>query len=489
MNSRRKSSFDVQHLRALCILVIHIALGASWVHTSRAAAPSAAWPLTWGDEFDGLAIDSSKWNWGSLPWGGQHHNDEYASWITPEDSYVANGSLWLRCRKAVGSEFGGYPYSEGFVHSNGRMRYKYGYAEIRARYPQGKGVWPAYWSLSDGWPPEFDIAEYFGSDNRMHMGLAYGVCCPATWDSFNLYNAGFQDWHTYALEWGPGYAIWYMDGIARKSIYASYVPAVSMYIILNSGMRWDADATTPFPNYYEVDYFRLYNPPSVIINDNDTGTGLHQFNYVGSWSYYNQTWGAFFNDNHWSSVATQFFQVEFSGTQVDLYGATAPNHGIAAISIDGGPETLVDYYAPTRTDKALIWSSPILSAGTHILKVRPTGTKNAASTGASVTADRLDVWGTPPPTPPPAPTNLTATRLNQRGKIRLAWTASSGATSYNVKRSTTSGGPYNTVRTGVTETSYTDGGLISGVTYYYVVSAVNSAGESANSNQAFATAR
>ena len=68
----------------------------------------------------------------------------------------------------------------------------------------------------------------------------------------------------------------------------------------------------------------------------------------------------------------------------------------------------------------------------------------------------------------------------------LSWTASSGAASYNVKRSTTSGGPYTTIASPTT-TSYTDTGLTNGTTYYYVVSAVNAAGESANSTQASAT--
>ena len=88
-------------------------------------------------------------------------------------------------------------------------------------------------------------------------------------------------------------------------------------------------------------------------------------------------------------------------------------------------------------------------------------------------------------TPPPAPTGLTASAGN--AQATLNWSASSGATSYNVKRSTTSGGPYTTVATGITTTSFTNTGLTNGTTYFYVVSAVNSFGESGNSNQASAT--
>src|SRR5262249_54040517 len=61
-----------------------------------------------------------------------------------------------------------------------------------------------------------------------------------------------------------------------------------------------------------------------------------------------------------------------------------------------------------------------------------------------------------------------------------------GATTYNVKRATVSGGPYTTIAS-PTSTSYTNSGLTNGTPYYYVVSAVNSAGESGNSSQVSAT--
>ncbi len=85
--------------------------------------------------------------------------------------------------------------------------------------------------------------------------------------------------------------------------------------------------------------------------------------------------------------------------------------------------------------------------------------------------------------PPLAPTGLTATSGN--AQIALSWTASLTATSYNVLRSTTNGGPYTTVGTSAT-TSFTNTGLTNGTIYYYVVAAVNTAGAGANSNQAFA---
>jgi fibronectin type 3 domain-containing protein len=88
------------------------------------------------------------------------------------------------------------------------------------------------------------------------------------------------------------------------------------------------------------------------------------------------------------------------------------------------------------------------------------------------------------PPPPPKPSGLKATPGN--AQVALIWTASSGATSYRVKRATVSDGPY-TVIASPTTNSYTNTGLTNGTTYYYVVSAVNAGGESANSAQVSAT--
>lgn len=91
--------------------------------------------------------------------------------------------------------------------------------------------------------------------------------------------------------------------------------------------------------------------------------------------------------------------------------------------------------------------------------------------------------GTPGGTPPP-PTGLTAVAGNNQ--VAISWTASTGATSYNVLRSTTSGSGYTQVQN-VSTTTATDTSVTNGTTYYYVVQAVNSYGTSGNSSQASAT--
>lgn len=104
----------------------------------------------------------------------------------------------------------------------------------------------------------------------------------------------------------------------------------------------------------------------------------------------------------------------------------------------------------------------------------------SAVDAAGESADSAEVSATPeaPSAPPAAPTNLRATGGD--GQATLAWSASSGATSYNVERSTVSGGPYAQLAA-ASSPPYTDRTASNGTEYYYVVSAVDSGGESADS--------
>ncbi|HVM47622.1 MAG TPA: chitobiase/beta-hexosaminidase C-terminal domain-containing protein, partial [Candidatus Acidoferrum sp.] len=76
--------------------------------------------------------------------------------------------------------------------------------------------------------------------------------------------------------------------------------------------------------------------------------------------------------------------------------------------------------------------------------------------------------------------------LTNYGQVSLFWSVSRDATSYNVKRSTSNGGPYTTIGS-TSATNYTDQTVINGTTYYYVVSAIGAGGEGPNSAQVTAT--
>ncbi|MGA2854088.1 MAG: hypothetical protein ABSE90_08165, partial [Verrucomicrobiota bacterium] len=97
----------------------------------------------------------------------------------------------------------------------------------------------------------------------------------------------------------------------------------------------------------------------------------------------------------------------------------------------------------------------------------------------TATFDNVSTPGWPIP-PPSVPTGLAATAGIEQATV--TWQPVIYATTFIVGRATVSGGPYTTVAT-VRGTGYLDTGLIGGTTYYYVVSATNSAGRSANTAQ------
>ncbi len=136
---------------------------------------------------------------------------------------------------------------------------------------------------------------------------------------------------------------------------------------------------------------------------------------------------------------------------------------------DGGPYTII---ATNFSDETYVDTN--VSAGTDyyyvVSAVNPSG-ESPISYQANATTS-LNV--------PAAPTGLTADSGN--GFVTLFWTASAGATNYNIKRSITNGSGYTTVASRAS-TYYTDFAVSNGMTYYYVVSAQNALGESANSSQ------
>ena len=120
-----------------------------------------------------------------------------------------------------------------------------------------------------------------------------------------------------------------------------------------------------------------------------------------------------------------------------------------------------------------------LASGSYSISAQYAGDgSNGTSTSSAVAIQVLAAL-----TAPVAPTGLVATAGSN--SVGLTWNASGSATSYTLKRATVSGGPYMMIGTSG-GASYADATPTNGTTYFYVVSATNAAGESANSAQASA---
>jgi hypothetical protein len=161
-------------------------------------------------------------------------------------------------------------------------------------------------------------------------------------------------------------------------------------------------------------------------------------------------------------------------SRVDLaWTASADNVGVTAYDVfrNGSATALTTVNGATTTYA----DTSVATATTYsyVVKARDAaGNLSPASNTATVTTP------SPAPTPPAPPTGLAATAGD--GSVALSWNASSGATSYNLKRATVPSEPFSTIASPAA-TSATDGDVTNGTTYYYVVSAVSAAGESGDS--------
>ncbi|MBI1279889.1 MAG: family 16 glycosylhydrolase [Anaerolineaceae bacterium] len=227
--------------------------------------PGTGWTMVFNDEFDGGALDASKWNtcyqW-ALDYGFNYcraGNDEL-QWYQPDDVSVQNGQLHLKAEKR---SFQNANYTSGMVDSHGKFNFLYGYAEARFRVPKGKGLWPAFWMLPQdkSWPPEIDIMEILGDKpNLAYTTLHWGQENNSTGKVFN--GPDFSaDFHTFAVNWQKGLIVWYIDGVEVFRT-TSNTPDKAMYVILNLavGGSWPGspDGNTVFPANFDVDYVRVW---------------------------------------------------------------------------------------------------------------------------------------------------------------------------------------------------------------------------------------
>jgi len=226
--------------------------------------------------FKGPELNRSLWNTDLKVfgrWGDRYHNSSYLNYLSDEDVLLEKGHLRLRAeRRSVEGDNppGAYDYSAGMISSHDKFTFRYGYVEIRARFPGGKGVWPAFWLMPQAhqWPPEFDVAEYYAGRKMMHLGLCHGDFPEINWDSGANDDVNFEgEWNTYGLLWLPGYAAWIQNGVVKRIARGPHVPSIPMYVILSNGVSSrigpsdEPDGATVFPNYFEVEYLKVWDPP------------------------------------------------------------------------------------------------------------------------------------------------------------------------------------------------------------------------------------
>ena len=203
--------------------------------------------------------------------------------------------------------------------------------------------------------------------------------------------------------WGPGHHSFFQSPDGTEDWIAYHGKNTSTYTYAFRTTRvqkisWNADGTPNLGSPLAAGATQTLpsgdaGATTSVINDTDVGTGTNQVQYAGTW---NSGSGCgnqcFWGNDHWTGIANASATIRFTGTKVALLSVVDKGNGIAAISIDGGPEQRVDYYSSIRVGEQLTYISPTLAAGPHTLKVRVTGEKNPASTSTQVSLDRIEVY-------------------------------------------------------------------------------------------------
>ncbi len=180
--------------------------------TAPAIVPPAGWHLYWSDEFDGSALDTSRWTAYHNTYGDG--NAELAC-LTPGNVAQTGGAMTITSRKETVTCPSGSvrQYTSGFIGSRESGRYYplYGRYEIRARVPHGQGLWPAFWlrHRSGSGVAEVDVMEYFFSQvpgrttQTLHFPSTVGRNVAKKSTFFETPVRGTGGWHTWAVEIEP----------------------------------------------------------------------------------------------------------------------------------------------------------------------------------------------------------------------------------------------------------------------------------------------
>jgi beta-glucanase (GH16 family) len=266
--------------------VVRASLGGLLLSLGGPTVTTAGWQLTFSDEFDGAALDRTKWKPSDL-WGNQtlSGNNERQCYVAAGVRQF-DGLLHLvaepvatpaRACKGAAKDLG---FTSGMITTSGCNRFEsgkecqslksfsqaYGYFEVRAKLPQGKGLWPAFWlvPMDGSWPPEIDIMEGLGQPSTVYHTYHYIDAAGARQRATGVYKGHdfTSSFSTFGLDWRPGLLIWYVNGRETHRFSDPSVTSKNMYILVNLavGGHWpgDPDAATPFPSSLQVDYIRVY---------------------------------------------------------------------------------------------------------------------------------------------------------------------------------------------------------------------------------------
>ncbi len=379
-------------------------------------------------------------SWGAYP---SNYNDTSGhGHYEPSNLYVSGGALHLNLKPgANGAQAqGNAPYP---VPSTGGDRL-YGKYSVRFKadaVPNWHAAW-LLWPQSESWPNDGEIDFPEGDLNQNIWGFMHrqGGRSGADQDAYDS-GAAFASggWHTATTTWTPNALTFELDGAVVGRSTAN-IPHTPMHWVLQTETASTAPTT---PADVQVAWATVYDyapgvgaapapapappapvPPAPVgpgprvapapapapaptpnptttTFDDTTGSGPNAVAYSAGWAAENDP-GDFRGSDHASYAYGGTATITWSGSQLTLLGAKAPNYGIGTVSTDGGAPAQADFYDPGYVDQQVMYTSPVLARGTHTTTLTVSGNANPRSPGTQVTLDSFRVTGGAPASVPVA---------------------------------------------------------------------------------------
>lgn len=236
--------------------------------------------LVWSDEFNYSGLpDGKKWSYdtgGNASGWGNNESQHYTA-DRLKNAEVKNGFLHIT---AVKEDFEGKKYTSARLITKGKGDWLYGKIEVRAKLPDGRGMWPAIWMLPTdwiygGWPAsgEIDIMENVGYTPYVIVGSAHtesynhvkGTHKNGTINIADCYT----EFHNYIVEWEASeYRVYVDDKLYftfknESKGYKTWPFDKRFHLLLNVavGGNWggaEGIDDSIFPRTMMVDYVRVY---------------------------------------------------------------------------------------------------------------------------------------------------------------------------------------------------------------------------------------
>jgi beta-glucanase (GH16 family) len=219
----------------------------------------AGWQQNFAAEFNSqTSLSSSVWN-SFYHYAPSTMNNELQFYAP--DAFSFGSSSYLRIA-AQQRSYNGKNYTSGVITTKNFFTQTYGYFEIRARFPSGKGFIPIFKLGSQDTTKGNSINVVNSIGDRKTVTLS-ATCASSSTYSATVTNMSLADgaFHIYGLQWTSAALTWYVDGVVRYTT-SSCLPNNPMYLIAGMAVggttAGNPTVNTTFPSYYEIDYVRAY---------------------------------------------------------------------------------------------------------------------------------------------------------------------------------------------------------------------------------------